>query len=122
MSSSSSDDVVAAYQELSTTNYIGWAAFVLPLYDWLLCLGQEVNLVWARPKARPGASLLYLLNRYPLMVSYIIAQFLYIPISNERILMLTSLEASLYQLHAENLPVPFNCSEDFESSTTWSLM
>lgn len=48
----------------ATNRTTGGACFLL-LYDWAICLDQEISFVW---KARlSAAKVLYLLNRYPLM-------------------------------------------------------
>ncbi|KAJ2973595.1 hypothetical protein NUW54_g12036 [Trametes sanguinea] len=42
----------------------------LMVYDWLISLDQEIATIWSKP--RTGASVLYLFNRYSLLVSYVL--------------------------------------------------
>ncbi|KAI1786607.1 hypothetical protein LXA43DRAFT_48525 [Ganoderma leucocontextum] len=64
-------------QEMSnlyTTVYCVYAACAILIYDWLLCLDQEVRFIW---NWRPGVSvvslLLYALSRYALLISRILS-------------------------------------------------
>ena len=40
-------------------------------YDWLLCLGDEIELVWLRGKRLSAASILYFLTRYLALLSHV---------------------------------------------------
>ncbi|KAI0351141.1 hypothetical protein OH77DRAFT_1430171 [Trametes cingulata] len=73
--------LVAEYQAEYTVQYIGIATTVLLLYDIIICLDQEIELVWR--KAASFASVLYFLNRYPVPISTLLALVTISPVSNE---------------------------------------
>ncbi|KAL7285753.1 hypothetical protein ACG7TL_000862 [Trametes sanguinea] len=58
------------YEELYTSNRLGFTACTLLLYDWLLSFSQEVRFGW--PQLKTGASALYLLSRYSIIIMYLI--------------------------------------------------
>ena len=58
------------------TSPIVWLA-----YDWLLCLGEEVQLVWSWKSRRTGASLVYALSRYMLLAQNLLALTTIAPMS-----------------------------------------
>jgi hypothetical protein len=50
-------------------------------YDWAICLGQEVGYIWGSRMS--AGKVLYLINRYPVMITTVIAvycerQFVYL--------------------------------------------
>ncbi|KAI9066724.1 hypothetical protein FKP32DRAFT_1673722 [Trametes sanguinea] len=55
------------YQQLRTSNSLGFTACI---YDWLISFNQEVRFVW--PQLKTGASALYLLSRYSIIIMYLI--------------------------------------------------
>lgn len=44
----------------------------LLVYDWLLCLGQEVNLIWDWPSGIGVFSVLYGLSRYTALIALLV--------------------------------------------------
>ena len=57
------------------------APIVWLAYDWLLCLGEEVQLVWSWKSRRTGASLVYALSRYMLLAQNLLALTTIAPMS-----------------------------------------
>ncbi|KAJ3006810.1 hypothetical protein NUW54_g3795 [Trametes sanguinea] len=64
-------ELVAAYQSEFILNIIECVLCTFLVYDWLLSLDEEIHYVW--PKAKSGASVLYLLNRYVQIVLALLA-------------------------------------------------
>ncbi|KAM5543371.1 hypothetical protein V8D89_002956, partial [Ganoderma adspersum] len=56
-----------------TTAYCGNAALTILFYDWLLCLHQEVACIWKPAGGLNAGSLVYALNRFPMIVGLVIA-------------------------------------------------
>ncbi|OSD03799.1 hypothetical protein PYCCODRAFT_1434197 [Trametes coccinea BRFM310] len=69
MSSEEAAELVATYQSVFIANAIANAVTAFLVYDWLLCLDEETHFIW--PRAKSGASVLYLLNRYLLLLDYL---------------------------------------------------
>ncbi|KAL7278498.1 hypothetical protein ACG7TL_007497 [Trametes sanguinea] len=65
MSSEQAAELVATYQSVFIANAIDNAVTAFLVYDWLLCLDEETHFIW--PRAKSGASVLYLLNHYLLL-------------------------------------------------------
>ncbi|PIL32651.1 hypothetical protein GSI_05355 [Ganoderma sinense ZZ0214-1] len=53
--------------------YCTYAACAIFLYDWLLCLDQEIRLIWKWQIGVTIFSLLYALSRYALLMQSILA-------------------------------------------------
>ncbi|KAI1786620.1 hypothetical protein LXA43DRAFT_1099016 [Ganoderma leucocontextum] len=58
---------------LYTTVYCVYAACMILVYDWLLCLGQEVRYIWNWDSGLTGTSLVYALSRYMLLIQTFLA-------------------------------------------------
>ncbi|KIK63031.1 hypothetical protein GYMLUDRAFT_41332 [Collybiopsis luxurians FD-317 M1] len=50
--------------QMNWTHYVGLMQFVILVYDWLLTLDQEVELIWRRPSKTRLPVILFLFNRY----------------------------------------------------------
>ncbi|KIK64164.1 hypothetical protein GYMLUDRAFT_434780 [Collybiopsis luxurians FD-317 M1] len=50
--------------QMNWTRYVGLMQFVILIYDWLITLDQEVELIWRRPSKTRLAVILFFLNRY----------------------------------------------------------
>ncbi|KAI9061927.1 hypothetical protein FKP32DRAFT_907937 [Trametes sanguinea] len=59
-------ELVAVYQQGFILNILGCVLCTFLVYDWLLSLDEEAHYVW--PKAKSGASVLYLFSRYATIV------------------------------------------------------
>ncbi|TBU40927.1 hypothetical protein BD309DRAFT_312836 [Dichomitus squalens] len=57
------------------------ALAALLYYDWILCLGSEISLVWNGHNRRTWASLVYALSRYPILVFYAFVIMSFFPVS-----------------------------------------
>ena len=70
-----------------TNIHAGWhpttyTHFVVVLvYDWLLCLGTEVTLLWNIQNGRILACFVYFLSRYPLAINYCLPLATIVPLS-----------------------------------------
>ncbi|KAI0738618.1 hypothetical protein C8Q80DRAFT_1275587 [Daedaleopsis nitida] len=72
MSSDSGSDtaeLIATYQSLFVDNACAFAVLALVIYDYAITLGQEIEMFWRRKLT--GATALFLLNRYLLVLDYI---------------------------------------------------
>lgn len=56
-------------------------AIALLAYDWILCFGSEVSLVWTGHHKRTWASLVYAFSRYLPLVQYILQVVTIFPMS-----------------------------------------
>ncbi|KAI9066097.1 hypothetical protein FKP32DRAFT_1589980 [Trametes sanguinea] len=63
-------ELAQTFQVLASTNSTVLAVCTLMVYDWVICLDKEIATIWSKP--RTGASVLYLFNRYSLLVSYVL--------------------------------------------------
>ncbi|OSC99936.1 hypothetical protein PYCCODRAFT_1437914 [Trametes coccinea BRFM310] len=63
-------ELAQIFQVLASTDSTVLAVCTLLIYDWVICLDQEISAIWSKP--RTGASILYLFNRYSLLASYIL--------------------------------------------------
>ena len=54
----------------------------LLVYEWLLCLGQEVRFVWGRRSVATVASVVYILSRYAMLIQYVVAIATNFPMSD----------------------------------------
>ncbi|RPD69111.1 hypothetical protein L226DRAFT_575891 [Lentinus tigrinus ALCF2SS1-7] len=70
MASDSSDGLVLVYENLFVDNCCTFAGTTFLVYEYLITFGQEVKLFW-RGKWT-GASILFFLNRYLALISYIL--------------------------------------------------
>ncbi|KAI0351083.1 hypothetical protein OH77DRAFT_1411619, partial [Trametes cingulata] len=73
----------------------------LVVYDALLCLGQEIPLVWGN--AKPVASLLYICTRYVFIVWMVLPLFTAFPVSSTVSIRLLS-SWSAFASHMERIP------------------
>ncbi|KAI0738611.1 hypothetical protein C8Q80DRAFT_1124741 [Daedaleopsis nitida] len=62
-------ELVATYQSLFVDTCCAFAVMALVIYDYAITIGQEVEMFWKRKFT--GATVLYLLNRYLLVLDYI---------------------------------------------------
>lgn len=53
----------------------------LLVYDWLLCLGEEVQFIWTWPSRVTGSSLVYAFTRYAVLTSNLLSVMTTFPIS-----------------------------------------
>ncbi|KAI0753733.1 hypothetical protein C8Q74DRAFT_1222282 [Fomes fomentarius] len=68
------------YQFVFTANACGVAVLTLLVYDWCISLGSEMTLFWRAP--RTSASILYLFNRYCIMLEWALAMLTIQPVSD----------------------------------------
>ncbi|RPD72779.1 hypothetical protein L226DRAFT_146660 [Lentinus tigrinus ALCF2SS1-7] len=61
-------DLVATYEAVLAANFCGVAVVTLLTFDWVISLGCEINLIWRNQKR--SASLLYVFNRYCVMLEW----------------------------------------------------
>ncbi|KAL7278311.1 hypothetical protein ACG7TL_008287 [Trametes sanguinea] len=142
---SDSAALVDFYQQTVIYNYIGFATFVATIYDWLLCLGQETQLIWPQP--RTGASALYFFNRYLctflLHLNWVAEYIMLIGpavFSCLRVYALTGRNtvlsvltlffglmpfvlnmATIYAGHVVNEPMPVGCTDEYTLSATVTI-
>ncbi|KAM5545119.1 hypothetical protein V8D89_001230 [Ganoderma adspersum] len=64
------------------TIYCVYAACVILIYDWILCLDDEVRFVWKSDSGVTGTSLVYLLSRYMLLIQTFLAVVTAYPMSD----------------------------------------
>ncbi|KAI0918607.1 hypothetical protein AcV5_002553 [Taiwanofungus camphoratus] len=60
--------LILALQEIFVENYYTSATATLFFYDYLITIGQEIEVVWRRKLT--GATLLYVLNRYLIFIFF----------------------------------------------------
>lgn len=54
--------------------FIDFALSALVVFDWLVCLGQEIALIWNWPNGRAtGPTLVYAFSRYMLLIQTVLA-------------------------------------------------
>ncbi|TFK81440.1 hypothetical protein K466DRAFT_667118 [Polyporus arcularius HHB13444] len=75
-------DFVGTYEAAFTANFCGVAVVTVLVFDWIISLGSEVNLVWRAPKT--SASLLYIFNRYCIMLAWFVGIVTIQPVSDLR--------------------------------------
>ncbi|TBU40307.1 hypothetical protein BD309DRAFT_870522 [Dichomitus squalens] len=83
----SSNAVAVSPEEMSsllTSGFCVCAVFAWLAYDWLLCFGEEIQLVWNWNSRRTGASLVYALSRYMLLLQNLLAVTSIVPMSTLR--------------------------------------
>jgi len=69
--SNDSQVLVEEYHELVSTNYLGFASFVVLAYDHILTVDDEVKYIWHTSKTKP-IIILFLLNRYLTPLGFIV--------------------------------------------------
>ena len=57
-------------------------AVVIPVYDWFLSLDQEVELIWNWHSGLTGASLVYALSRYAMIVQSLVTLATNVPMTD----------------------------------------
>ncbi|KAI0364167.1 hypothetical protein BV20DRAFT_974750 [Pilatotrama ljubarskyi] len=72
--------VIGLYQALYTLNYIIVDTTALVFYDVLICLHAEIRLVWRNPRSL--GSILYVVNRYPILVDCVLVVVTMSPMSD----------------------------------------
>ncbi|KAI0654382.1 hypothetical protein C8Q70DRAFT_1058478 [Cubamyces menziesii] len=75
-------ETVAVYQSVQVVFFCDAAVTALVVYNWLINLGDEVDLFWSAPTK--GASLLYFAIRYLAFVEPIIAMCTFYPMADKR--------------------------------------
>ncbi|KAM5545100.1 hypothetical protein V8D89_001211 [Ganoderma adspersum] len=76
-------------QEMSilyASAYCAYAAcdiLVILVYDWVLCLGQEIRFIWTWQSKVTGSSLLYAFSRYAILVKVILVVATTSPMSDQ---------------------------------------
>ncbi|KAI1781600.1 hypothetical protein LXA43DRAFT_671243 [Ganoderma leucocontextum] len=76
---------MSAAQEISdlyTEVYCTYAACAILIYDWTLCLGQEVRFIWGWHSKVISSALVYALSRYALLVTNLLAVATNYPMSD----------------------------------------
>ncbi|KZV70952.1 hypothetical protein PENSPDRAFT_429075 [Peniophora sp. CONT] len=61
----------STYEDLWGNWAIGLISITILYYDWLLCLGDEIELIWLKGKRLSAASTLYFLTRYLALLSHV---------------------------------------------------
>ncbi|KAI0630663.1 hypothetical protein C8Q77DRAFT_1160216 [Trametes polyzona] len=87
MSSQDDSALIEVYDSLYVDNRCLIAVMALLVYEFLITFDQEVELFWV-PKFT-GASILFLSNRYLLLLGYILVMCEYIPMSDARYMLFT---------------------------------
>ena len=59
-----------------------YRCLVVLVYDWLLCLGEEVRYVWNSGSGLTGTSLVYASSRYMLLIQTFLAMLTNYPMSD----------------------------------------
>ncbi|KAM5545121.1 hypothetical protein V8D89_001232 [Ganoderma adspersum] len=82
----SMSSMAEALSSLFTSIHCSNASLVIMLYDWLVCLDQEVACIWKPSGGLNAGSLVYALSRFPVMMSVVFSTAtispLSIPVSN----------------------------------------
>ncbi|TBU40930.1 hypothetical protein BD309DRAFT_312954 [Dichomitus squalens] len=73
--------IVLNMSSLITGIQVCGAVMSLLAYDWILCLDQEMSLIWRKRNGFTWASLVYVLNRYCLLVMHALSVMTIFPMT-----------------------------------------
>ncbi|PIL32856.1 hypothetical protein GSI_04973 [Ganoderma sinense ZZ0214-1] len=79
---SATDVSAEELESVYRTIYCVYAACMILIYDWILCLGDEVRFVWSSNSGVTGTSLVYLCSRYMLLIQTFLAVVTAYPMSD----------------------------------------